>query len=109
MAIPNLPIRLDWPHKWFYIATNSEPLGRSTETVNLSIKNVPDDLAEKLRRRALKNHRSLQGELMAILEEALNKKEVLTPSELLTEVKKMKLLTEPDSACWIREDRDAAH
>ena len=36
--------------------------------VNLSIKNVPDGLAAKLRARAERNHRSLQGELMAILE-----------------------------------------
>ena len=39
-------------------------------TVNLSIKNVPDALAEKLRARAMGNHRSLQGELMALLEAA---------------------------------------
>ena len=37
-------------------------------SVNLSIKNVPDALAEKLRQRAEANHRSLQGELMAIIE-----------------------------------------
>jgi plasmid stability protein len=36
--------------------------------VNLSIKNVPDELAEKLRQRAERNHRSLQRELMAIIE-----------------------------------------
>jgi plasmid stability protein len=75
-------------------------------SVNLSIKNVPDDLAEKLRHRAAKNHRSLQGELMAMLEEALGKEEVLTPSQLLTEVRKMKLRTEPESTRWVREDRD---
>ena len=38
--------------------------------VNLSIKNVPDTLAARLRERAERNHRSLQGELMAILESA---------------------------------------
>jgi plasmid stability protein len=38
--------------------------------VNLSIKGVPDALAETLRLRALANHRSLQGELMAIIEAA---------------------------------------
>ncbi len=38
--------------------------------VNLSIKDVPDDVAERLRRRAARNHRSLQGELMAIVEQA---------------------------------------
>ncbi len=36
--------------------------------VNLSIKEVPDALAETLRRRAARNHRSLQRELMAIIE-----------------------------------------
>jgi antitoxin FitA len=39
-------------------------------TVNLSIKGVPATVAEQLRRRAERNHRSLQGELMAIIEEA---------------------------------------
>lgn len=38
--------------------------------VSLSIKNVPDALAEALRRRAVSNHRSLQRELMAIVEAA---------------------------------------
>ena len=39
---------------------------------NLSIKDVPDDLAERLRQRAARNHRSLQGELMAIIEQAIH-------------------------------------
>ena len=38
--------------------------------VNLSVKNVSEALAAKLRERAERNHRSLQGELMAILESA---------------------------------------
>lgn len=38
--------------------------------VNLSVKNVPEALAAKLRERAERNHRSLQGELVAILEAA---------------------------------------
>lgn len=37
---------------------------------NLSIKDVPEPLAEALRQRAARNHRSLQGELMAIIERA---------------------------------------
>ena len=40
-------------------------------TVTLSIKNVPDELAQRLRERAARNHRSLQGELMAILEDGV--------------------------------------
>ena len=39
--------------------------------VNLSIKDVPDRLAQLLRERAARNHRSLQGELMAIIERAV--------------------------------------
>lgn len=38
--------------------------------INLSIKDVPEDLAQRLRERAARNHRSLQGELMAIIEQA---------------------------------------
>ena len=38
---------------------------------NLSIKDVPDAWAENLRQRAARNHRSLQGELMAIIEQAV--------------------------------------
>jgi plasmid stability protein len=38
---------------------------------NLSIKNVPDDLLNKLRERAMRNHRSIQGELMALLTAAV--------------------------------------
>jgi antitoxin FitA len=40
-------------------------------SVNLSIKGVPEGWAERLRARAERNHRSLQGELMAIVEQAL--------------------------------------
>ncbi len=39
-------------------------------SVNLSIKDVPDELAQRLRERAARHHRSLQGELMAIVEAA---------------------------------------
>jgi len=39
--------------------------------VNLSIKEVPDALAARLRKRAAQHHRSLQGELMAIIEQAV--------------------------------------
>jgi hypothetical protein len=50
--------------------------------VDLSIKQVPDDVAERLRQRAQRNHRSLQGELRAILEEVVNTPPHLTMREL---------------------------
>lgn len=39
---------------------------------NISIKDVPEALAEKLRQRAARNHRSLQGELMVMLDAVAN-------------------------------------
>ncbi len=39
---------------------------------NISVKDVPDQWAEALRQRAARNHRSLQGELMAIIERAVH-------------------------------------
>lgn len=38
---------------------------------NLSIKDVPEAWAQALRQRAQRNHRSLQGELMALVEAAV--------------------------------------
>jgi antitoxin FitA len=43
-------------------------------TVNLSVKNVPDALAERLRARAERNRRSLQRELLSILEAAVDER-----------------------------------
>lgn len=40
--------------------------------VTLTIKHVPDRVADRLRLRAAASHRSLQGELTAILEEAVS-------------------------------------
>lgn len=37
---------------------------------SLSIKDVPEPVLEAIRRRAARNHRSLQGELMAIIVQA---------------------------------------
>lgn len=75
--------------------------------VNLSIKNVPDELAERLRQNAARHHRSLQGELMAILDESLTARERLTPVEVLRRVREMGLLTPSESAAMIRADRNA--
>ena len=76
--------------------------------VNLSIKNAPDDLVERLRRRAQRNHRSLQGELMAIIEAAATEEgRLLSPAELLAEVRKLGLKSPSESAAIVREDRDS--
>lgn len=76
-------------------------------SVNLSIKNVPTQLAKRLRLRAARHRRSLQGELMVILEESLTAGERLTADEVLRKAKKLGLRTRSESAAMIRVDRDA--
>jgi plasmid stability protein len=76
-------------------------------SVNLSIKNVSDALAERLRARASRNHRSIQGELMAILEAALAPGDRLGPREILARVRELGLGTGDEASDWIRAERDA--
>ena len=74
--------------------------------VNLSIKNAPDDVVTRLRDRARRHHRSLQGEMLAILEEAVSSPGILTPAGVLAEVRRLGLGTPAESAAMIRDDRD---
>ncbi|MCR4374074.1 MAG: Arc family DNA-binding protein [Acidobacteria bacterium] len=60
-------------------------------------------MAERLRTRAARNHRSLQGELMAILDEASR---VLTIEDLAAFAERVGLRTSSNSATLIRQDRD---
>ena len=71
--------------------------------VTLSVKQVPADVARRLKARATRNHRSLQGELLAILTEASR---VTTISELGDLVRRLQLHSPSESAAMVREDRD---
>ena len=72
-------------------------------TVTLSVKNVPRDLARKLKVRAARNHRSLQGELLAILTDA---GEIATVADLAALASRLGLVGRSESARLIRQDRD---
>lgn len=74
--------------------------------LNLSIKSVPAPLVEKLRRRAQRHHRSLQGELMTILEESLEKPRLLSPREAFGRLHEIGLKTRSDSTVIIRAARN---
>jgi plasmid stability protein len=74
--------------------------------VNFSIKGIPDSLAERIWERAKNHHRSLQGELMAILEESIRHPKELGPAELLARVRSAGLRTPAESAKMIRKERD---
>ena len=75
-------------------------------SVNLSIKNAPDEIVARLRERAAKHHRSLQGELMAIIEEAVLTPRPLTPKDVLAEVRRLGLQTPAEAVTIVRANRD---
>ena len=63
---------------------------------SLSIKDVPEEVLERLRTRAERNHRSLQKELLAIVEAAVSEEEPeLTVDQLAEYVRELGLST-PD-------------
>ncbi|MGE5244987.1 MAG: FitA-like ribbon-helix-helix domain-containing protein [Betaproteobacteria bacterium] len=75
-------------------------------TLSLSIKEVPADVADALRERARANHRSMQGELLHILEEAVRPR-AFRARALMEHLAKQKLSTPSESARMIRETRDS--
>jgi plasmid stability protein len=75
--------------------------------VNLSIKNVPDHIAVQIRRRAVRHHRSLQGELVAILEQTVAQEKMLTPGDFLEKLHAIGLQTPDEAAKIIRKERNA--
>ncbi|MGQ0676196.1 MAG: FitA-like ribbon-helix-helix domain-containing protein [Rhodospirillales bacterium] len=78
--------------------------------VDLSIKNVPDPVARRLKRRAARNRRSLQGELLSILEDAVPVRSTpLSPLAVLEKVRRLGIQTAPEAAAMIRADRDRGH
>jgi len=75
--------------------------------VNISIKNVPDHIAEEVRKRAVRHHRSLQGELVSILEETVTREKETTPLRIWKEIKGLGLKTPSESVKTIRRERNA--
>ncbi|MBN1442011.1 MAG: Arc family DNA-binding protein [Planctomycetes bacterium] len=74
--------------------------------MNLSIKNVPEETVRRLRERAKAHHRSVQGELLAILEKALEARP-LSLREARERLASLRLTTPEESSAMVREDRDA--
>ena len=74
--------------------------------VNLSIKNAPDQVVQRLRQRAERHHRSLQGELMAIIEAAVEEDRPATPAEILAAGRRLGVHTPNESTDLIRADRN---
>jgi plasmid stability protein len=73
---------------------------------NLSVKNAPDRVVQRLRERAERHHRSLQGELMAIIEAAVQENRPATAADILADVRRLGLRTPSEAATLVRADRD---
>jgi len=73
--------------------------------VDLSIKNVPDEIAELLRQRAKRNNRSLQGELKTILEESVTGSSI-SLDEAHRRIRELDLRTDEEAVGIIRSRRD---
>ena len=74
---------------------------------SLSIKNVPDEVVERLRARAARNRRSLQGELLDLIERAADEIPTISAREVYDRIRKLNLPAGKRSADIIRDMRDA--
>lgn len=75
--------------------------------ISVTLKNLPEETVERLKARARQNHRSLQGELRAILEEAAGPRP-LTVEEVYQRAKARGVATE-SSVELIRHMRDTRY
>jgi plasmid stability protein len=74
--------------------------------MNLSIKNVPDDVVERLKARAARDHRSLQGELLHIVKSAAAEPKGVDAYAILAAVRQLGVSSPSEAVRMIREDRD---
>ena len=73
----------------------------------ITIRDVPEITARKLKARAERNHRSLQGEILLLLEEAISAgKQSLSIDQLWERGRALGLSTRDDSVEVIRKLRD---
>jgi len=77
--------------------------------VDISIKGVPDALAEALRRRAAEHNRSLEEEVVGILQASVAEQRTLTFTDFVAEARAQGAGSPAEAAGMVREDRDAGH
>jgi len=73
---------------------------------DISIEDAPDQIVQGLRERAAEHQRSVQAELRVILEAAVAPHRPGSPSEVLSEVRRLGLTTPNEATALIRADRD---
>ena len=73
---------------------------------SLSIKNVPDRVVQRLRARAERNRRSLQGELLDLIERAVDDVPAISARDVYDRIRKLNLPAGESSTDIIRQLRD---
>jgi len=73
---------------------------------SLSIKNVPDEMLNPLRERAQNHRRSMQGELLTILEDVVRPAS-LTLEIIVQRVTERGIMTGDESTTMVRAERNA--
>ncbi len=76
----------------------------------LHVRNIPDDLYQRLKARAQKEKRSLSAEVTILLDQALRSYDVTTQADLLDTIQRRRFfrpdaLDAPDSLSLLRKDR----
>jgi len=80
---------------------------RKPNNVTLTVKNVPRETANALKKRAEKHRRSLQGELLTILEAAASRHpRPLTVDQLYERVQQLGFGKRSEAVALVRELRD---
>jgi plasmid stability protein len=71
----------------------------------LAIRNLPDEVVQRLEERARRHHRALEQEVLVILEQAARASTRLAPDQVLDRLRRLGLSTPGDATAMIREDR----
>ena len=79
----------------------------SMAALSLTVRNIPRPIFERLRDRAVRHRRSMQGEILAILEAAATEPAARRSAlETLQRVRALGVRTPAESVEMIRDDRD---
>lgn len=76
------------------------------ETASLTIRNIPAPILALLKARAKQHHRSMQGEILAILEEATSAPARRSLSQAYARMQATGLESTAEAAALVRADRD---
>jgi len=80
--------------------------------VTVTIKNIPEEIYEKIKLQAKANHRSVNSEIISIFEHAIQKRTPMDVKEILERARKVRELTahytatEEEIDRWKKEGRE---